>query len=147
MRLDPLHLGVEAFVDAAFAGSGHVLAAARRRSRSPRRPPAAEVLGSAEGLSGQATLPCEAPVGAEGHAFRGFELRGRHLSIREELSSCEMPTGGRLWDAGLTLAHWLAKGEHPRLLRKSILELGSGCGLPGGKDDPGFPSGHATKRF
>eukprot|EP00434_Breviolum_minutum_P000225 symbB.v1.2.000187.t1/scaffold21.1/size436794/6 len=42
------------------------------------------------------------------HSFRCFDFKGELLELREELSSEEMPTGGRLWDAGLVLAHWLA---------------------------------------
>ena len=34
------------------------------------------------------------------HSFRCFELEGQLLRIREEMSSEDMPTGGRLWDAG-----------------------------------------------
>ena len=122
-------------MDGAYSSGAAVLAALRRRSRSPRRPPGAERLGTAQGLQGSGTLSCLAPLraeGPEGHAFRCFELRGQRLRIREELSSSEMPTGGRIWDAGLTLAHWLAMKEPCWLWKKSVLELGSGCGLPGG---------------
>ncbi|CAK9053401.1 unnamed protein product [Durusdinium trenchii] len=67
------------------------------------------------------------------HSFRCFELGGQILRIREEISSEDMPTGGRLWDAGIALAHWLAAkdNDRSRLVGKTILELGSGCGLPG----------------
>ncbi|CAE7232602.1 eef1akmt3 [Symbiodinium natans] len=67
------------------------------------------------------------------HCFRCFAFHGRLLRIREEISSADMPTGGRLWDAGIFLAHWLASfGPEPVEFKgKAILELGSGCGLPG----------------
>ena len=35
------------------------------------------------------------------HSFRCFDFKGELLELREELSSEEMPTGGRLWDAGI----------------------------------------------
>eukprot|EP00438_Fugacium_kawagutii_P026278 Skav208232 [mRNA] locus=scaffold2601:146585:147265:+ [translate_table: standard] len=34
------------------------------------------------------------------HSFRCFDFAGKVLRIREEISSENMPTGGRLWDAG-----------------------------------------------
>lgn len=67
------------------------------------------------------------------HSFRCFDFKGQLLELREELSSEEMPTGGRLWDAGLVLAHWLAdeKNSYRPEKNSTVLELGSGCGLPG----------------
>lgn len=67
----------------------------------------------------------------EEYSFRRFQLGNYLLSIREEISSADMPTGGRLWDAGIVLAHWLASDKASSLAGGSVIELGSGCGLPG----------------
>ena len=79
---------------------------------------------NAQSLRGEALMSCESmPLGACGqnghdesneHCFRCFAFHGRLLRIREEISSADMPTGGRLWDAGIFLAHWLASfGPEP----------------------------------
>lgn len=132
------------------AGTG-----SRARSRSPARSkcrvqtsascndralPEAQRLGDiwavhAEALHGDAVLSCEYPLSSreDEHYFRCFTLGSHVLRIREEISSAEMPTGGHLWDAGVVLAHWLTTmGPNAAELRgKAVLELGSGCGLPG----------------
>ncbi|CAJ1458270.1 unnamed protein product, partial [Effrenium voratum] len=122
--------------DSASAKSG------KSRSRSPKirerhytlDPTPVERLGESRLESLQfSCLSCMSMLKTEEeeYSFRRFQLGNYLLSIREEISSADMPTGGRLWDAGIVLAHWLASGKASSLAGGSVIELGSGCGLPG----------------
>lgn len=55
---------------------------------------------------------------------------GKSLCIRQhsELTFC---TGCRLWDSSIALARWLLAHGVPWVANRSVLELGSGCGLAG----------------
>ena len=62
--------------------------------------------------------------------IEGFEIGGKMLRIEEELNQ-SVGTGLNVWDGALLLAYYLQSNAASVVDGKTIVELGSGCGLVG----------------
>jgi predicted nicotinamide N-methyase len=64
-----------------------------------------------------------------------FDLFGSHLSLRQKPSATDIGHGAVVWEASAIFTKYMEhnskKFTHSKLLGKTVIELGSGCGLGG----------------